>query len=71
MYDALISVEGLGTLRVNKQCIIKLHIPSDFWYALSIKFNGHERILFVEEVKPTRKYIYRPGEERLQTVSDL
>lgn len=69
--DALISVVGLGTFRANKQGIVKLHVPCDFWYALIIKFNGHERTLFVEKVKPARKYIYRPGEEHLQSSSDL
>ncbi|MEE8318368.1 MAG: hypothetical protein V3R36_01885, partial [Dehalococcoidales bacterium] len=69
--DALISVVGLGTFRANKQGIVKLHVPCDFWYALIIKFNGHERTLFVEKVKPSRKYIYRPGEEHLQASNPL
>ena len=71
MNDALISVVGLGTFRANKQGIVKLHVPSDFWYALTIKFSGHERTLFVEKVTPARKYIYKPGEEHLQAVNDF
>jgi hypothetical protein len=71
MNNARISVVGLGTFRANKQGVVKLHVPSDFWYALIIKFSGHERTLFVEKVKPAEKYIYRPGEEHLQAVSDL
>jgi hypothetical protein len=71
MSDAQVSVVGLGTFRANKQGIVKLHIPSDFWYALIIKFNSHERILFVEKVKQAGKYIYRSGEEHLQAIGDL
>ncbi|MFC1907815.1 LicD family protein [Chloroflexota bacterium] len=71
MNDARISVVGLGTFRANKQGIVKLHVPSDFWYALVIKFSGHERTLFVEKVKPAGKYIYRPKEEHLQAISAL
>ena len=69
--DARISVVGLGTFRANKQGIVKLHVPCNFWYALIIKFSGHERTLFVEKVKLAGKYIYRSGEEHLQVISDL
>lgn len=71
MNDARISVVGLDTFQANKQGIVKLHIPCDFWYALIIKFSGHERTLFVEKVKLAGKYIYQPGEEHLQVTSDL
>jgi hypothetical protein len=71
MNDARIIVVGLGTFRTNKHGIAKLHVPYEFWYALVIKFDGHERTLFVEKVKPAGKYIYRPGEEHLQVISDL
>ena len=71
MNDARISVVGLGTFRANKQGIVKLHVPCDFWYALIIKFSGHERTLFVEKVRLAAKYIYRPGEEHLQVITDL
>ncbi len=69
--DARISVVGLGTFRANKQGIVKLHVPCNFWYALIIKFSGHERTLFVEKVRLAGKYIYRPGEEHLRVISDL
>jgi hypothetical protein len=52
MNDARISVVGLGTFRTNKHGIVKLHVPYEFWYALVIKFDGHERTLFVGRRAP-------------------
>jgi hypothetical protein len=34
-------------------------LPSQDWYALVIKYPGHEQVLYMEELAPDRVYVYR------------
>jgi hypothetical protein len=34
-------------------------LPGADWYALIIKYQGHEQVLYMEQLEPNRSYVYR------------
>ncbi|MDP6302861.1 MAG: hypothetical protein QF717_16360, partial [SAR202 cluster bacterium] len=34
-------------------------LPGPDWYALVIKYPGHEEVLYMEELEPDKSYVYR------------
>ena len=67
---AEVSIAGVGTSRANEHGVVKLYVPREDHYAVVVRFSGHEGVLYVERVKPTERYTYRPGREHLQASSD-
>jgi hypothetical protein len=51
---------GLGRFRTNKQGYAKLYLPRDWFYALIIRYDNHEEVLYEEQMRPGGSYVYRP-----------
>ena len=56
---AEVVVAGLGRSSTNRQGYAKLYIPSDFIYALVVRFANHEEVLYEERLSPGETYLYR------------
>ncbi len=58
---AEVVVVGVGRFKTNKQGYAKLYLPQpDWFYALVIRHDNHEEMLYEEQIRPGRTYIYRP-----------
>ena len=57
---AEVVVVGLGRSRTNKQGYAKIYLPQDWFYALIIRYDDHEEVLYEEQMSPGKTYIYRP-----------
>lgn len=60
VYGAELRIAGVGRSRTNKQGYTKFYLPHDDWYALTIKYDNHEEVLYQEKMTPGRTYVYRP-----------
>ena len=52
-------VAGLGHFRTNKQGYAKLQLPREDWYALIVRYDNHEEVLYEENMTPGATYVYR------------
>ena len=57
---AEVVVAGLSRSRTNEKGYARLYLPSDWWYALVIRYDGHEEVLYEERMSPGETYVYRP-----------
>ena len=51
---------GHGRYRSDAGGYAKLQIPIDYYYALAVRFEGHEEVLYLERLAPGGRYVYRP-----------
>ncbi len=58
---AEVRIAGVGRFRTNKRGYAKFHLPGDDWYALVIKYDKHEEVLYQEEMARGQTYIYKVG----------
>ena len=56
---AEVVVAGLGLTKTDKAGYAKFYLPSDDFYALSIRYEGHDEVLYEEKMSPGGKYVYR------------
>lgn len=56
---AEVMVAGLGRFRTNKQGYAKLSLPRGDWYALIVRYDNHEEVLYEENMTPGAEYVYR------------
>lgn len=58
---AEVVVVGVGRFKTNKQGYARLYVPQkDWFYALIIRYDNHEELLYEEQIKQGGTYIYRP-----------
>jgi len=57
---AEIRIAGVGRSRTNRLGYTKFYLPCDDWYALVIKYDEHEEVLYQEKMTRRQTYIYRP-----------
>lgn len=57
---AEVRIVGVGRSRTNKFGYTKLYLPGDDWYALVIKYDSHEEVLYQEKLTRGQSYTYRP-----------
>jgi hypothetical protein len=58
---AEVVVMGVGRFKTDKQGYAKLYVPQkDWFYALIIRFDGHEELLYEERIRSGSTYNYRP-----------
>ena len=57
---AEVVVVGLGRSRTNKQGYIKFYVPRESFYAVIIRYDSHEEVLYEEILTPGGAYLYRP-----------
>lgn len=56
---AEVIVGGLGRSKTNKQGYARLYIPQVYFYALIVRFENHEEVLYEEKLNPGETYVYR------------
>ncbi len=59
IFGAEVRVAGIGRSRTNKLGYTKLNLPGDDWYALVIKYDNHEEVLYQEKLAQDQTYIYK------------
>ena len=57
---AVVVIAGLNRSTSDKNGNAKFYLPGPEYYAVSIKFNDVEEVLYEESLTPGNKYIYRP-----------
>ena len=57
---AEVVISGLGRSRTNKQGYTRFYLPSYDFYALIIRHDSHEEVLYEERLGPGGAYVYRP-----------
>jgi hypothetical protein len=60
---AEIAIVGIGRSKTNSEGNARFYIPEKYDYAINIKYEDHEELLYTEELIPRRTYVYRPGPE--------
>ena len=57
---AEVVVAGLGLAKTDKEGYARFYLPSDDFYALAIRYEGHDEVLYEEKMSPGGRYVYRP-----------
>ena len=57
--DAEVSLVGGGRSKTDAQGCAEIILPEPNWYALIVRYPGHEQVLYMEELEPGRTYVYR------------
>ena len=57
---AQVVVSGLSRSRTNRQGYARFYLPRDDFYALVIRYEDHEEVLYEEKMTPGATYVYRP-----------
>ena len=60
VFGAEVRIAGVGRFTTNKLGYTKHYLPADDWYALVIKYDNHEEVLYMEKMTQGQTYIYRP-----------
>jgi hypothetical protein len=50
---------GGGRSRTDESGCAEIILPGADWYAMIIRYPGHERVLYMEELAPDKVYVYR------------
>jgi hypothetical protein len=56
---AEVVVVGLSRSKTNRQGSAKFYLPSNDFYALVIRYDGHEEVLYQEKMHPGEVYVYK------------
>ena len=56
-----IVVAGVGRSRTNKQGYARFYVPEEHLYAVIVRYDDHEEVLYEEVLTPGETYVYRPG----------
>ena len=54
---------GVGRSRTNGRGYARLSLPRTAYYALVVRYRGHEEVLYEERLAPGGTYVYRPDSE--------
>ena len=57
--DAEIRLVGVGRFTSGRDGSAQVVVPGAGWYALVVRYPGHEQVLYMEELEPDRSYVYR------------
>ena len=58
--NSMVLIAGMSKSKTNRLGYAKFYLPGPDLYALAITSNGHEEVLYEEEIAPGKIYIYRP-----------
>lgn len=56
---AEVALVGGGRSRTDGSGYAEIILPGADWYALIIRYPGHEQVLYMEEMQPDKAYVYR------------
>lgn len=51
---------GGARSRTDEHGYAQITLPEPRFYALIIRYPGHEQVLYMEEIEPDKSYVYRP-----------
>ena len=54
-------VAGLSRLKTDRDGVAKFYVPHTACYAIVIRYEKHQEILYEEWLSPSINYVYRPG----------
>jgi hypothetical protein len=57
--DAEVVLVAGGRSRTGVNGYAEIILPGANWYALIIRYPGHEQVLYMEEMEPDKSYVYR------------
>ena len=57
--DAEVVLVAGGRSRTDQNGYAEIIVPGSDWYALIIKYPGHEQVLYMEQLEPDKSYVYR------------
>jgi len=63
VHGAEVVVVGVGRSRTNKQGYARFYVPNEYFYAIIVRYDGNEEVLYLEKLTPGGTYVYRPGPE--------
>ena len=58
--DAEVKVVGVGRFDTDKQGYAKFNLPCDDWYAVVVRRDDNEEVLYMERLAQGKTYLYRP-----------
>jgi hypothetical protein len=59
VHGAEVVLAGGGRSKADENGYAEIILPAADWYALTIKYPGHEQVLYMEEMEPDKTYVYR------------
>ena len=59
--DAEVTLVGGATSRTDAQGYAEVIVPGTYWFAIVVRFTGHEEVLYMEELEPGGRFVYRAG----------
>ena len=60
IFNADVRIVAVGSYRTDKFGYANFYLPKDDWYALVIKHDAHEEVLYQEKMSPGETYVYQP-----------
>ena len=57
--DAEVVLVAGGRSRTDENGYAEIILPGHNWYALVIRYPGHEQVLYMEDMEPDKSYVYR------------
>ena len=58
---AEVTLVGGASSRSDAQGYAEVIVPGTYWFALVVRFTGHEEVLYMEELEPGGRFVYRAG----------
>lgn len=58
---AEVSLVGGATSRTDEQGYTEVTLPGSYYFALVVRYPGHEEVLYMEELEPGGRFVYRAG----------
>ena len=58
--QAEVVLVGGSSFKTDRNGYAEVIIPSSRFYALIIRYPGHEQVLYMEEIEPGKSYVYKP-----------
>ena len=58
---AEVSLVGGATSRTDARGYAEVTLPGSYYFALVVRYTGHEEVLYMEQLEPGGTYAYRAG----------
>jgi hypothetical protein len=59
VHGADIVLAGLKRSMSNKQGYDRFYLPAEDYYPFFVRYDGHEELLYMEEMSPGKTHVYR------------
>jgi len=60
---AEVVIAGVDRSKTNEQGYARFYVPDEYFYAVIVRYDDHEEVLYNEVLIPGERYVYRPGSE--------